>query len=106
MKAAILFYNNFVDDVTSILLKLKPYDPCVANKLTNVKKMTVVWHVDDLKGIHKSNNIFTKVETWLNKTYKRLFEDGSGNTNISRGNIHEYLGMKLDFQNQENLRLL
>ena len=97
MKAAILFYKRFVEDVTSIGFKKNPYETCVTNMITNVKKMTMVWYVDDLKVIHESNNIFTKMEKWLNKTYETLFEDGSGNMNISRGNIHEYLGMNLDF---------
>ena len=37
MKAEILFYRKFFDDVTSIGFKLNTYDPCVANTLTNVK---------------------------------------------------------------------
>ena len=61
MKAAILFYKRFVDDVTSIGFKLNSYETCVTNKITNVKKMTVVWHVGDLKVIQESNNIFTKM---------------------------------------------
>ena len=52
MKADILFYKNFVDNVTSIIFKLSPYDPCVTTNLTNVKKYTMVWHVDDIKVSH------------------------------------------------------
>ena len=106
MKAEILFYKNFVDNVTSIIFKLSPYDPCVTKNITNVKKSTMVWHVDNLKVSHESNKIFTKLEKWLNKTNERLSEDISGNMNIYRGNIHEYLCMNLDFQNQEKSRLL
>ena len=59
MKEEILFYNNFVGYLTSIGFKLNPYDPHVTNKLINVKKITVVWHVDDIKFIHESKNIVT-----------------------------------------------
>jgi hypothetical protein len=34
---------------------------------------------------------------WLKATYERLFDDGSGKMKISRGRIHDYLGMNLDF---------
>ena len=41
------------------------------------------------------------MEKYLWKTYERIFEDGSGNMEIYRGKIHEYLGTTLDFQNQD-----
>ena len=59
--------------------------------------MTVVWHVGDIKVIQYSKNIVTRMSNWINKTYERLFEDESGKMTIYRGNIHEYLGMTLDF---------
>ena len=34
---------------------------------------------------------------WLKKTYEQLFEDGSGQMKVSRGKVHDYLGMTLDF---------
>ena len=37
------------------------------------------------------------MSVWLQKTYKRLFDDSSGDMKIKRGKIHEYLGMQLDF---------
>ena len=33
----------------------------------------------------------------LQKTYVRLFDDGSGAMKLEREKIHEYLGMQLDF---------
>ena len=60
--------------------------------------MTVVCHVDDIQVSHKSKNIVTVMTKWLKKTHERLFEDRSGNMKISRGNIHEYLVMKLYFR--------
>ena len=97
MKAERLFYKKFVGDITSIGFKLNPYDPSVAKKLIKRKKMTMVWHVYEIKVIHNRNKIVTIMGKWLKKTYERLFEDRSGNMKIYRDNIHEYLGMTLYF---------
>ena len=42
---------------------------------------------------------------WLNKTYERLFEDGSGKMKISRGKIHDYLCMTLDFSKPGEVKI-
>ena len=86
MKPEILFYKDFV---TTIGFKINPYDPCVIKKLVNGKKMTVVWHIGNFKVSHERKKIVTRMAKWLNKTYEIIFEDGSGNKNISRGNIHK-----------------
>jgi hypothetical protein len=87
MKAALLYYQRFVINLQSIGLKINPYDPCVANK--NVKrKLTVVWHVDNLKVNHRKPSVLTRMTEWLKSTYERLFDDGSGGMTISRGKIH------------------
>ena len=39
----------------------------------------------------------TRMSVWLQKTYERLFDDGSGAMELKQGKIHEYLGMQLDF---------
>ena len=71
-KAELLFYNNFIDDISTIGFNLNPYDPCVANKVFNRKKMTVLWHVDSIKVGHESKNIVTSVAKWVNKIYQIL----------------------------------
>ena len=96
-KAALLLYNKFVGYLTSVIFKLDPYGTCVANKIINDKKMIVVWNVDGTKVSHYSKKIFTRMEKWLSKTYKRIFEDGSGKMKISKGNIHEHLVMTVDY---------
>ena len=35
---------------------------------------------------------------WLKKTHRQLFDDGSGAITLHRKNIHEYLGMNIDYQ--------
>jgi hypothetical protein len=77
--------------------KINPYDPCVANKNVKGKELTVVWHVDGLKNSHRKPSLLTRMTEWLKGTYKRLFDDGSVGMTISRGKIHDSLGMSLDF---------
>ena len=52
LRSALLFYRNMVKDIEGYGFQIKPYDPCVANKMINCKQMTVLWHVDDLKVSH------------------------------------------------------
>ena len=51
MKSALLFYN-FLCNITNIGFRIKPYDPFVAKKVFKGIKMTVVWHIDDIKVSH------------------------------------------------------
>ena len=97
MKAALLFYLKFVKNLKSIGFVLNPYDPCTANKIVDGAQLTVVWHVDDLKVSHVDAGVVTRMSVWLQNTYERLFDDGSGAMELKRGKIHEYLGMQLDF---------
>ena len=46
----------------TIGFKLKPYDPCVANKTINGKQLTLVWHVDDIKASHVEAEVVTRME--------------------------------------------
>ena len=54
MKAALLFYLKFVESLTSIGFVINPYDSCITNKIIDRHQLTVVWHVDDLKILHRN----------------------------------------------------
>ena len=97
MKAALLYYERFVHDIMAIGFKLKLYDPCVANKIVHGKQLTITWHVDDLKVSHKKYQVVSHMVKWLKAKYEQLFKDGSGAMMITRGKIHDYLSMQLDF---------
>jgi hypothetical protein len=90
LRSALLFYEKLVRDLTSQGFKINQYDPCVANKLVNGEQFTLTWHVDDIKMSHKDSNEVTKVIEWL----KGIYGD---NMHVSRGLVHEYLGMTLDY---------
>ena len=78
MVASILYYHKFCKSLTSIGVKVNPYDFCVANKMIGGKHMTITFHVDDCKLSHKDSKEMDKMIPWLRKEYKSIFEDGSG----------------------------
>jgi len=42
---------------------------------------------------------------WLRDKYESIFEDGSGAMAVSRGKIHKYLGMTLDFTTHGQVKI-
>ena len=97
MVASLLYYRKFVKSLTDIGFELNPYDPCVANKMVGGKQMTICFHVDDCKLSHVSRKANDRMIKWLRREYESIFEDGSGKMSVSRGKVHTYLGMKLDY---------
>ena len=71
---------------------LNKYDLCVANKHVNGKQLTVTWHVDNLKISNVDASVVDNVIRMLNEEFGK-----ESNMNISRGKVHDYLGMTLDY---------
>jgi len=92
LESAMLFYRRLVKDLTAFGFEINPYDPCVANKMVNGHQMTVSWHVDDLKISHKDPRQIDGFIAWVKKTYGSI-----GEVKVTRGKIHDYLGMKLEY---------
>jgi hypothetical protein len=59
--------------------------------------MTIYFHVDDCKLGHHSSRANNNIIDWLHQEYESIFEDGSGEMTVSRGRVHKYLGMTLDY---------
>ena len=59
--------------------------------------MTICYHVDDCKLSNHRRKLNDPMIKWLRQEYESIYEDGSGKITISRGMIHEYLGMTLDY---------
>jgi hypothetical protein len=97
MVASLLYYRKFVKSLTDIDLIINPYDPCVANKIIEGEQMTICFHVDDCKLSHRKKTVMDRMIGYLRQEYESIFEDGSGAMTVSRGNIHKYLGMTLDY---------
>ena len=97
MVASLLYHRKFTKSLTDIGFKIKPYDPCVANKIIEGQQMTICYHVDDCKLSHRRSKVNNMMIKWLRQEYESIFEDGLGNMAVSRGKVHKYLGMTLDY---------
>jgi hypothetical protein len=86
-----------VKNLTDIDFIINPYDPCVANKTSEGKQMTICFHEDDCKLSHRKKTVMDRMIGYLRQEYESIFEDGSGAMTVSRGKIHKYLGMTLDY---------
>ena len=90
LRAALFIYKRLRSDLEGMGLVINPYDPCVANKMVNGHKITVCWHFDNIKVSHKDENVITAFVENLVDTYWEK-------TTISRGKVHNYLGLDMDW---------
>jgi hypothetical protein len=97
MVASLLYYRKFAKSLTDIDFTINPYNPCVANKIIERNQMTICWHVDDLNANHVKTKVMDLMIKYLRQEYESLFEDETGEMVVSRGKIHNYLGMTLDY---------
>jgi hypothetical protein len=97
MVAYLLYYHKFTKSLTSVGFEINPYDPCVANKTLNGTQITICFHVDDCKLSHHSSRANHNIIDWLWQEYESIFVDGLGQMTFSRGRVHKYLRMTLDY---------
>ena len=90
--ASLLWYKQFKSDLESIGFKFNPYDPCVANRKVKGNQHSIRFHVDDVKSSHINPKVNDEFEGWLNGKYGNY-----GAVKVTRGPIHDYLGMTFDF---------
>ena len=58
-----------VGDLEAHGFEINPYEPCVANKTPGGKKLTITWHVDDLKISHVDRKVVSYTIVWLESIY-------------------------------------
>jgi hypothetical protein len=80
--------------------EVNPCDWCVANKTINGKQCTILWHVDDLKISQVDPAVVTNVIDWLEKVF-----GVEGPLTKTRGSLHYYLGMTLDFSSEGKVKI-
>ena len=87
MKAALLFYQNFLGDLVTIGFELNPHDPCVANRTINGKQLTLLWHVNNIKASHVESEVVTRMGKWLRTltTHVSRIGPSTGNNSPSYG---------------------
>ena len=70
LQAAMLFWEELSGFLTNELgFITNPYDCCVVNKIINGTQCTILWHVDDLKISHVSQDVLEDIVRELNKRY-------------------------------------
>ena len=94
IKSVLLFYRRLRRDLEAEGFVINPCDICCAIKMVNGKQLTLLWHVDDIKASHVDPKVIDDFVEWCRKTYAA---DGITELKPSRGKVHDYLGMILDF---------
>jgi hypothetical protein len=84
---------------------INPYDPCVANKIIEGDQMTICFHVDDCKLSHRKTKIMDSMIEYLRQEYESIFEYGAGAMTVSRGKIHTYLSMTLEYNDRCQVKI-
>ena len=93
LQGALLFWKDLSSYLTKTMgFTANKYDSCVVNKRINGKQCTILWHVDDLKISHvdpaEIEDVISQLESRFAKTDP---------LSMTRGKVHEFLGMTLDF---------
>ena len=58
----------------------------------------LMWHVDDIKVSHKNTYQITKFSSYLSSIYGEKLT-------VKQGNVHDYLGMDLDFSEEVSVKV-
>jgi Reverse transcriptase (RNA-dependent DNA polymerase) len=93
LESALLFYKKLSRDLIRCSFEVNPYVPCIANKSFNQAQLTVSRHVDDLKVSHHDEKLMSEFISWIKEQYGKI-----GAVKVTRGKVHEYLGMKLQYE--------
>jgi hypothetical protein len=99
LEAALLWYKTFRKDLEDIGFVFNPYNPCVANKKVQGLQQTILFHVDNLKLSHKLKSVNDKFEKCSNSMYGKHRKVAG-----TCGQVHNYLGMELDYEKQGELK--
>ena len=100
LRAALLFWESLKSQLEEWGFEQNPYDPCTMNKMVNGKQLTIVWHVDDLKISHVEKEVVEDVLNRLNAQFGK-----TSPLSTTRGSVHDYLGMTLDYSLEGRLRI-
>ena len=96
LQAALLFWKDLSGYLTKTMgFTANKYDPCVVNKRINGKQCTILWHVDDLKISHVDPEVLEIIIGQLEARFGK-----TDPLTVTRGKVHEFLGMTLDFSTE------
>ena len=93
VQSALLWYELYMKSLKKMGFVVNPYDMCVANAMIDGKQCTIVWYVDDNKISHENPKVVDKVI--------KMIESNFGKMSKTRGDTHEFLGMKITFKDKK-----
>jgi len=102
MVSSLLFYRKLKKDLQQLGFKVNAYDICLANKMINGKQLAVSWHVVDLKISHKDKKV---VDQFIESAIKKHEDSEITKLKPSRGMVHDYLGITLDYSEKGVVKL-
>ncbi len=70
LKSTLLFYQILRGLLEQKGFKVIPYDPCGTKKWINRAKVTMAWHVGNVKVSHRDPQCVTEVIKWLSSLYR------------------------------------
>jgi hypothetical protein len=100
LQASLLFWKDLSGNLRKWGFEINPYDWCVANKTINGKHCTILWHVDDIKVSHEDPDVVSQIVGLFKGAYGK-----AAPLTITRGKIHDYLGMTLDYSVERKVKV-
>lgn len=93
LTASLLWYQKFHSDLEQTGFRFNDFDSCIANREVDGSQHTIRYHVDDVISSHLNSKVNDDFAKWANQVYGKLKR-----VEVHRGEYHEYLGMRMDFQ--------
>ena len=91
----LIYYCKFAKSLAHIGFEINQYHPCVANKMMNGSQMTIIFHLDNCKMSHRERKDNYCMIKCIHQGYEIIFDNRPGEMSVSRGKVHEYLGITL-----------
>lgn len=99
LRAALLFWQKLKGKLAEWGFEENPYDACTMNKIIDGEQATIVWHVDDLKISHKSEQCVRSILSDLESEFGKVSP-----LTTTLGKVHDYLGMTIDYSVDKKVR--
>ena len=93
--SGLIFYNKLADFLRDEGYSCNPYDECTWNKQVKGSQMTVQFFVNDLMVSHWSQEELEQMIERINAKFKTKTQELS----VTRGDVHDYLGITIDYSN-------
>ena len=95
--SGILWYNKLKGHLEEWGFEMNPYDECVFNKVMNGAHCTILYHVDDLKILHRDLSVIRELAKQIDDTFKTKNQSLS----VTEGKVHDYLGILMDYNHKD-----